>query len=545
MSATLASVVKARREALGLSQRQLPGLDSALVSRIESGKVKDPAGSTLQALSKALGVTLEELNGAPASAVRMVELRSLCPDPNNPRTLIDARPEDLALVDSIKELGLLQPLAVRRPPDNAEGDADWMVVDGHRRYAALVLLHGPKSKTTVPVLVREGDGTQTLLMQLVANVQRVDMNPMDLAAAVAQLVDQKMDTQAIANAIGRKRRWVQEQASVGRHLTADAKDALREGIISISQAVALAAERNEKQQRDLLARVGLQDLNEDEIRSIVADTKAKTASVEISKQLDIEEVAGSGEAVKWLTPDVNGGFNRQEPTRVLRWMHVYRGEFEIGLFQFGLESWCANYRLSWRTTSVGGGSSLGGGRREDHRSGSAFRSFLDAAEAHYPSMCSRAMAWPEDRPAMVKLFDWILQEARGLGAPEALIGEFTRRVQPPAKPSAKPTPATPATASTKKQPKQPTLEELQQVPDWARPIARFPFVVVTSKATLCHGWARMVEVLAREIERDDGYFDRVLAAIADRDRWASSPDGTPYDWGSLVYSCSATFGPVT
>jgi ParB/RepB/Spo0J family partition protein len=531
MSATtLAARVKSRREELGLSQRDIPGIDHSAVSKIESGKLKDPGFDLAGKLSKALGLTLDELGGAPASAVRMIELRAILPDPNNPRTINAGDAEDAAFVDSIRQLGLIQPLAVRRlvADEDAKGDHEWMVVDGHRRLAGLWEIHGPKSKVLVPCRLVEADDTRTLLMQLVANVQRADMNPLDLANGVAGLVLAKMDTQEIADALGRKRRWVQEMASVGQHLVNGARNALQTGRITISQAVAIAAERDEKAQNELVTKACDGQLNEDEIRAITADRKERQREEEDaakrSTQLDIEDFTPGKTKAKYPTPNESGIFTGK-PTIRARWTDR-RGEFEIELYQFGDHKWCAGSRCAWRPSSVGGGSSSTGAARDRHKQSTAALAFLDCARDYYKGMCGRAKNWPEDVPAMHKLHDWITQQLTKLGATERVLADWRKNNPPPAKPKAK----KPAEKKEAARPKiEPPPIDLTKPPLWAQPMADALFCVHDGRqAFLCRGWAQMAKTFAIGADGHD------LNALYARPNWQDDSDGKPFDFGSSV-----------
>jgi ParB-like chromosome segregation protein Spo0J len=153
------------------------------------------------------------------------------------------------------------------------------VVDGHRRLAALHGVHGADSETLIPCRVVElTDENVRLMAQLTANMQRADFNPWDLAAAIAQLVEQGEDTAIIAMATGRKRRWVQEQASIGKWLVEPARQWLKDGKLSISQAVALAAVRDPKEQSQLAHRAITEAMSEDAIREATAARKARKAA---------------------------------------------------------------------------------------------------------------------------------------------------------------------------------------------------------------------------------------------------------------------------
>lgn len=531
MSAAIGAVVKARRTALGLSQRALPGLDQTTLSKIESGTTADPSFSVAQKLSVALGVSLDELAGAPASAVRMIALRDIEADPLNPRTVDVANSVDAEFVESIKVHGLLQAITVREIAPDTEGFGKPIrVAMGGRRYAALVALHGPESGTLVPCKITDAAGEDLLLQQLVENVQRADMNAADLASAVGRLVAGGKDTQLLATSLKKGRRWVQEQASVHKWLTADGKDALRKGAITISQAVALAAEHDVEKQNNLMAHASLEGLNEDEIRAIIADRRAKdaeqSAAVREAEQppliADIPQ-----EPTKYPTANEVGVFER--PTKTLRWIHK-RGHFSIELVQFGDHKWCTGYEHQWRIGSVNGGSSGGPASRKGGVHQTAAIAFLDAARQNYPEMVRRASYHPEDLPAMRELHAWI-------GATLQSLPDVTHRVHmdweknnpAPEKPKAK------AAAAPKPTPKEPPLTRaaIVKVPAWAKPMALATFVILEGqRAHLVKGWADMAGLVFKLYEKEE---PRTLRDLIARASWQDDTTGKPFDFGSVVY----------
>ena len=100
------------------------------------------------------------------------------------------------LADSIKKHGIIQPLIVRKKGINYE------LVAGERRLRAAKLAHLKK----VPVLVREYDETQMRELALVENIQRHDLNPLEEAKAIQELIKQHGYTQVqAAERIGRSR----------------------------------------------------------------------------------------------------------------------------------------------------------------------------------------------------------------------------------------------------------------------------------------------------------------------------------------------------
>jgi ParB family chromosome partitioning protein len=124
--------------------------------------------------------------GAPAASTKIgdgswfeeVPVASIVPNPAQPRQVFD---EDSLreLADSIKEVGLLQPIVVRQHGDGFE------LIMGERRLRA----HQLAGLTTIPAIVRATDETHLLRDALLENLQRVQLNPLEEAAAYQQLID--------------------------------------------------------------------------------------------------------------------------------------------------------------------------------------------------------------------------------------------------------------------------------------------------------------------------------------------------------------------
>lgn len=114
------------------------------------------------------------------SILRMIDIKSIHPDPDQPRKKFDQTGID-ELAASIKEHGIIQPLIIT--PDE---DGDYLIVAGERRYRA-ARQSGLKE---VPVIVRSLSSQKKLELSLIENLQRRDLNIMETATAYAKLRDQ-------------------------------------------------------------------------------------------------------------------------------------------------------------------------------------------------------------------------------------------------------------------------------------------------------------------------------------------------------------------
>lgn len=129
-----------------------------------------------------------------------VPVTAVSPNPRQPRQVFDA--EDMAeLVHSVREIGLLQPVVVRRVGD-ADGEAAYELVMGERRWRATQ----EAGLDTIPAIVRETSDDDLLRDALLENLHRSQLNPLEEAAAYRQLLDDFGCThEELASRIGRSR----------------------------------------------------------------------------------------------------------------------------------------------------------------------------------------------------------------------------------------------------------------------------------------------------------------------------------------------------
>ena len=181
-----------------------------------------------------LGRGLEALLPASGSGVedgyRLLTVDDVVPNPHQPRDIFD---EDAlaALTDSIREVGVLQPIVVR-PPDD---DGKFALVAGERRLRA----SRAAGLTEIPAVIRAGDDRGSLAEALVENLQREDLDPLEEAAAYRQLMeDFSMTHDEVAGRIGRSRTAITNAVRL-LGLPAGVQSLLRSRALSAGHARAL------------------------------------------------------------------------------------------------------------------------------------------------------------------------------------------------------------------------------------------------------------------------------------------------------------------
>lgn len=131
----------------------------------------------------------------------------LLPNPDNRQ----ARDEDIKpLAQSIKEVGLLHPLIVRPHP---EEEGKYRIIAGERRWRALKRL-GVESAPCYVAGRKDEDSSEAEILGVVENHHRRAPTPMEEAHAVRTLLEQGLETEAIAKSLGRSRSWVARRSSL-------------------------------------------------------------------------------------------------------------------------------------------------------------------------------------------------------------------------------------------------------------------------------------------------------------------------------------------
>lgn len=178
-----------------------------------------------------------------ASTIEEIKIADIFPNPTQPRRDFDEEAlEELA--ESIRTLGLIQPVTVKR-----EGER-FMLISGERRWRAAQRA----GLEQLPAYIRETDDINLHAMALVENIQREDLNPMEIALALQHLVEECGVTQEnLAEKVGKKRSTVANYLRLLK-LASPVQLALKSGAISMGHAKALAAIESQSKQVSLLKR---------------------------------------------------------------------------------------------------------------------------------------------------------------------------------------------------------------------------------------------------------------------------------------------------
>ena len=187
---------------------------------------------------KGLGRGLDAIFGSdpvdaklkPMSQMAEIEIADIIPNPTQPRTQFDEEALD-ELADSIRQLGVIQPVTVKK------GDGGkYVIISGERRWRAYI---------------REVDDENLHAMALVENIQRQDLNAIEIALGMQRLIDECNLTQdALSEKVGKKRSSVSNYLRLLK-LPDEVQLALKEGLISMGHAKAIAGAPADQQLRVL------------------------------------------------------------------------------------------------------------------------------------------------------------------------------------------------------------------------------------------------------------------------------------------------------
>ena len=226
------------------------------------------------------------------------------------------------LASSIKELGVIQPITVRKLAFNK-----YQLISGERRLRASTLV-GLK---TVPAYIRIANDNESLVMALVENIQRHDLDPIEIALSYQRLIDEIQLTQEqMSERVGKKRSTI---ANYLRLLKLDPiiQTGIRDGFISMGHGRAIINIENQDIQTDIYQKIVSQNLSVRDTEALVknyqeslkpkpvmkaksesfqiADTQKNTFNTYFGTKVDVK-VAGNGKGKITIPFHSEEDFNR-------------------------------------------------------------------------------------------------------------------------------------------------------------------------------------------------------------------------------------------
>jgi len=214
-----------------------------------------------------------------------LELDLIETNPFQPRTSFNEE-ELQGLASSIEELGVVQPITVRK----LEEGNKYQLISGERRFRASKLA-GLK---TIPAYIRIADDNDSLTMALVENIQRQDLDPIEIALSYQQLIEQVNLTQdQMSKRVGKKRSTITNYLRLLK-LAPIVQTGIRDGFISMGHGRAIIPIENPEQQAEVYERIIADNLSvrdtEELVRRIQNPETTEVASVNLPKNSSKTEV---------------------------------------------------------------------------------------------------------------------------------------------------------------------------------------------------------------------------------------------------------------
>lgn len=212
-------------------------------------------------LESLLGGEATEVETKGSSAFSEIDIDLISPNPEQPRTHFDQEAID-DLAASIKELGIIQPITVRKT-----GEKEYQIISGERRFRAAK----QSGLTKIPAYIKTAADDQAMQMAIVENLQREDLSAIELALGYKKLIDEQQLTQEkLSNLVGKKRATITNYLRLLK-LPAEIQVGITEGKIDMAHARAIISLVDTRQQLDLYARIIEEHLSVRAVEQIVRD----------------------------------------------------------------------------------------------------------------------------------------------------------------------------------------------------------------------------------------------------------------------------------
>ncbi len=219
-------------------------------------------------------ISTDEIKTQGSSSINEVELSKIVPNPDQPRREFDQ--ESLQeLADSIREIGIIQPITLRKIDAG-----QYQIIAGERRFRASQLA-GLK---TITAYIRTADDENVMEMALIENIQREDLNSLEIALAYQHLIEQYGLTQErLSDRVGKKRTTIANYLRLLK-LPAQIQVGLQNKEIDMGHARALIALDDPKLQMKLYKDILQENYSVRKVEELVKALNAGETLASLKKQ---------------------------------------------------------------------------------------------------------------------------------------------------------------------------------------------------------------------------------------------------------------------
>lgn len=211
-------------------------------------------------------IDTSDVHTSGSSSISEVELSQIFANPNQPRRNFDEEAlEELA--ESIREHGVISPITLRKNEDGT-----YMIIAGERRFRASKMA----GLNTIPAYIRTAKDEQVMEWALIENIQRDDLDAIEIALAYQRLMDEyELTQEKMAERVGKKRATVANYLRLLK-LPAEIQMGIQQKKIDMGHARALAGSKSAEQQLDIYKRILSEGLSVRKVEQLVSDeTEAK------------------------------------------------------------------------------------------------------------------------------------------------------------------------------------------------------------------------------------------------------------------------------
>ena len=238
------------------------GLGRGLNALFQDYNTSNMENNTKSAQAKSTNTPESAIDLDLENSVLLVDINDIKPNENQPRKNFDAE-KISELADSIKEHGIIQPLVLRKSKTGYE------LVAGERRWRAA----REAGLKKVPGIVKELTDKENMLVAIIENMQREDLNPVEEAEGISQMIKTYGLTQEqVSKSLGKSRPYITNAIRI-LALPKEALDSLSRGEITAGHARALLSIQNEKQQADVLRKIIAEGLSVRDVERLAQGEK--------------------------------------------------------------------------------------------------------------------------------------------------------------------------------------------------------------------------------------------------------------------------------
>jgi ParB family chromosome partitioning protein len=224
-----------------------------------------PADEKLEVDSYPISSTPAASHKSPTAGVTEIPLEEIEVNPFQPRSHFDQEAL-LELAESIQVHGIIQPITVRRLTDH-----QYQLISGERRYQAAKLA-GLKA---IPVYIRSANDQQMLEMALIENIQRENLNAIEIALSYQRLMSEcSLKQEELGERVGKNRTTVTNYLRLLK-LPPDIQIAVRDNKLSMGHARAIINVENPEQQLYIFKKTLSEDLSVRKVEELVRDLAQK------------------------------------------------------------------------------------------------------------------------------------------------------------------------------------------------------------------------------------------------------------------------------